>query len=199
MRFIRRDEPDHAMVSVVLRTAEGRVRGEVFLPLGEQGGAAEASAAPAGGPLAAGEALGLATAHAFDQRTDIAIVDAEGLWRPEWGTLHAPPDAAPEVEAAAAALSGAGAPEGEVADPAEAEPAEPDAGTGEAATGNGEAAGTGDTEARPEAPPAASAGEDAPPIAEDGPETGAAEDGAGADIAEAPDPSADTETAEPPR
>ncbi len=88
MKFIRRDEPDHAMVSVRLREVEGRPSGEIFLPMRQRPEAMTTASAPQGGALSAAEALGLATAHAFELRTDIAVIDEDQLWRPEWGTLH---------------------------------------------------------------------------------------------------------------
>jgi hypothetical protein len=88
VRFIQRSEPDHSMVSVRLRRIDGQARGEVFLPMRQRGETLTTHSVPEGGALSAVEALGIATAHAFDFRTDIAIVDEDGLWRREWGTLH---------------------------------------------------------------------------------------------------------------
>lgn len=87
MKFVRRSEPDHAMVSVRLRSAEGSPKGEMFLPMRQRGEAFTTSSS--GGDMSAAEALGLATTHAMDLRTDIAVVDEDGVWRKEWGTLHA--------------------------------------------------------------------------------------------------------------
>jgi hypothetical protein len=88
VRFVERTEPDHSMVSVRLRRIDGQARGDVFLPMRQKGDALTTQSAPDAGVLSAVEALGLATTRAFEFRTDIAVVDTDGLWRPEWGTLH---------------------------------------------------------------------------------------------------------------
>lgn len=83
------------MVSVVLRNIEGRARGAILLPMRQTADALTIHSAAEGGALSAAEALGLATTHALDFRTDVAVVDADGVWRPEWGTLH---DGPPQME-----------------------------------------------------------------------------------------------------
>ncbi len=101
MRFIKRSEPDHSMVTVRLKRIEGAPSGEVFLPMRDRGEALTPHSSPEGGALTAVEALGLATAQAFEFHTDIAVVDEDGLWRREWGTLHAGPNGAAGQDAPA--------------------------------------------------------------------------------------------------
>lgn len=106
MRFIKRSEPDHTMVSVRLGEREGKARGEVFLPMRQRGETLTTASVPDGGALTAAEALGFATTQAMELRTDVAVVDPEGLWRPEWGTLHDGPLETKPAPAEAAETNG---------------------------------------------------------------------------------------------
>ena len=84
--FISRSEPKNGEVTIRIHQDAGAVLGEVTCP-GGLSGSGTAAELDHDGALGVHQAMASAIALAGKNGDRVGVIDAEGLWRPEWGEL----------------------------------------------------------------------------------------------------------------
>ncbi|MDR7040127.1 hypothetical protein J2X36_004908 [Methylobacterium sp. BE186] len=85
-QFEQVDEPPQDALSLMLRRDGDRLSGQSFCPASASGGRLPKDFRSAEMPLK--EAFRAAIKFANDFKVPMVVVDPDGLWQPEWGTLY---------------------------------------------------------------------------------------------------------------